>query len=87
MRAFVLVAALSFNAMMLAGCMSGEEGLAAQNAKDDQQCLSYGAKRGTDAYVACRTQLSTTRTTASNAIVTSGPTHCMNIGGGIISCN
>ena len=85
MRAFV-IAALSFNAMMLAGCMS-EESLAAQNAKDDQACLSYGAKRGTDAYVACRTQLSTTRTTAASAIVTSGPTHCMNIGGGIITCN
>jgi hypothetical protein len=51
--------------MILAGCMGCEERLAAQNARDDQQCLSFGARQGSDAYVACRTQLSTARTTAT----------------------
>lgn len=37
--------------------MSSEERMAAHNAQDDQQCLSYGAKPGTDAYVNCRAQL------------------------------
>ena len=54
---------LSVFAIMLAGCMSPEERLAAQNARDDQQCLSYGAQKGSDVYVSCRTQLSTARTT------------------------
>jgi hypothetical protein len=56
---------LSVFAIMLAGCMSPEERLAAQNARNDQQCLSYGAQKGSDVYVSCRTQLSTARTTAS----------------------
>lgn len=47
--------------LLLSGCLR-EERMAAQSAKDDQQCLSYGAQRGSDAYVACRTQLSTTKT-------------------------
>jgi len=51
-------------ALVLASCMSQEDRLAAQNAKDDQQCLSYGAKSGSDAYVACRTQLASARTNA-----------------------
>lgn len=58
-------------ALLLAGCMSSEERLAANNAKDDQQCLSYGAKPGTDAYVNCRTQLESARRQA-NASVEAG---------------
>jgi len=55
----VLVVALS-----LAGCMTREERIAAQNAKDDQKCLGYGARPGTDAYVNCRAQLDAARTNA-----------------------
>jgi hypothetical protein len=52
-------------ALLLAGCQSSEERLAAQNAKDDQQCLSYGAQKGSDGYVTCRAQLSASRRTDS----------------------
>jgi hypothetical protein len=52
-------------ALLLAGCQSSEERLAAQNARDDQQCLSYGAQKGSDGYVACRAQLSSARRTDS----------------------
>lgn len=52
-------------ALVLTSCI-GDDMRAAQDAKDDQQCLSTGAEPGSDAYVACRTQLSTARTAASN---------------------
>lgn len=63
-------------ALLLTGCMTREERIAAQNAKDDQKCLSYGAKKGTDAYVACRAQLDGARTTAEaiEDAAPSGPT-------------
>lgn len=51
-------------ALSLASCMSYEEKMAAQNTLDDQQCLSYGATRGSDAYVNCRAQLDSARNTA-----------------------
>ena len=51
-------------ALCLCGCMTKEERLAAQNAKDDQKCLGFGARPGTDAYVNCRAQLDSARTTA-----------------------
>ena len=51
-------------ALALSGCMTGEERRAAQNAKDDQKCLGYGARPGSDAYVSCRAQLDAARTTA-----------------------
>jgi hypothetical protein len=44
--------------------MTAEEETTAQNARDDQQCLSYGAKQGSDAYVTCRTQLAAARANA-----------------------
>jgi hypothetical protein len=53
--------------LLLTGCMSSEERMAANNAKDDQACLSYGAKPGTDAYVTCRAQLEGARRQADAA--------------------
>jgi hypothetical protein len=60
-------------ALLLAGCMTREERIAAQSAKDDQKCLAYGARPGTDAYVNCRAQLDSARTTA-DAIEDAAPT-------------
>lgn len=67
--------------------------MAANNAKDDQQCLSYGARKGTDAYVNCRAQLEGARRQADAAedAASSGarPRTCINTGGygGTIVCN
>jgi len=54
--------------VMLGGCVSAaeqERQAAAEKAKndadDDAQCQSYGAKQGTDAYVNCRVGLSKQR--------------------------
>jgi hypothetical protein len=47
--------------MALAGCASPGQ----IAASDDAQCRSYGAQPGSDAYVSCRTQLTTTRTMAA----------------------
>jgi len=44
-----------FLALLLAGCQTTEERLAA----DDAQCRSYGAKPGDQAYIACRMNLDT----------------------------
>jgi hypothetical protein len=60
-------------ALRLGGCMTTEERIAAQNAKDDQKCLSYGAQPGSQAYVGCRAQLDAARTTA-DAIEDAAPT-------------
>jgi hypothetical protein len=74
MKRSILVVAVSLaTTLTLAGCMTREERIAAQNAKDDQKCLAYGARRGTDAYVACRAQLDSARTTAE-AIEDAAPT-------------
>ena len=83
-------------ALLLAGCMNQEQELAAQNSQDDRQCLGYGARKGTDAYVTCRTQLSAARTQAaavedSAAIAMysapKSPTYCTNLGGGMVTCH
>jgi PBP1b-binding outer membrane lipoprotein LpoB len=80
-------------ALLLAGCMNQEQELAAQNSQDDRQCLGYGARKGTDAYVTCRTQLSAARTQAESAAIAAmysapkGPTYCTNLGGGIVTCH
>jgi hypothetical protein len=66
--------------MALTGCMTREERMAAQNAKDDAQCLSYGAKAGTDAYITCRTQLSTAKTGADAIRSSGGPVVCNQVG-------
>ncbi len=60
------VAAL-LSVLALTGCMTSEERMAANNAKDDQQCLSYGARKGTDTYVNCRAQLEGARRQADAA--------------------
>nr|AWM07617.1 hypothetical protein CIT39_14965 [Bradyrhizobium symbiodeficiens] len=80
--------------LLLTGCLGEEERLAAESAKDDQQCLSYGAQKGTDAYVNCRAQLEGSRrqarATASAASDASRPRNCINTGGyggGTIICN
>lgn len=46
--------------LALTGCASSAQ-IAAM---DDQKCRSYGSAPGSPAYVQCRTQLDTTRTTA-----------------------
>ena len=46
----------------LAGCQTTAERQAHQDAADNARCLSYGAKRGSDAYVKCRTDLARNRT-------------------------
>ena len=83
------------SAMLLGGCMTREEKLAAQNAKDDQKCLSFGARPGTDAYVNCRAQLDGARTTAAaiedaapapQPVQSRGPVTCMKTGT-MVTCN
>lgn len=44
------LAPIALCALLLAGCVSVEE----RNAMDDNQCQSYGAEPGTEAYVQCR---------------------------------
>jgi hypothetical protein len=64
-------------AFLLAGCMTTEERIAAQNAKDNQKCLGYGAQVGSRAYVNCRAQLDAARTTA-DAIEDAAPAPTIN---------
>lgn len=70
--------------LLLAGCQTKDDRLAAVNAEDDRTCLSYGAQKGTDAYIACRTNLATNRTSAS-AIRGTAPPGCTQFGN-IINC-
>ena len=49
-------------AFLLASCAPSGAELALQ---DDRQCLSYGAKQGSDGYVSCRSQLAAARSTAA----------------------
>jgi hypothetical protein len=60
--------------------MTRDQQDAVASAKDDQKCLSYGARPGTDAYVNCCTHLDSARTTAEviedaapNAPINPGP--------------
>nr|QDF38263.1 hypothetical protein FJN17_12170 [Bradyrhizobium symbiodeficiens] len=59
----VAILALSLS---LGGCIT-DDWAAERIARDDQKCQSYGARPGSDAYVNCRAQLDSARTTA-NAI-------------------
>ena len=43
--------------LLLSGCQSIAEMRAQEDAQDNETCLGYGAKRGSDAYVRCRTDL------------------------------
>lgn len=58
------VVAILAVSLSLGGCLTSEQLIAERNAKDDQKCQSYGARPGTDAYVNCRAQLDSARTTA-----------------------
>ena len=60
--------AIAVLAALLSGCATRAELAAA----DDEKCRSYGAQPGTPAYVGCRTQLDSTRTTA-RAIIAAAP--------------
>ncbi len=48
-------------AISLTACQTFEERRAEQDAEDHQTCLEFGAKRGSDAYVRCRTDLQRNR--------------------------
>lgn len=76
--------ALFLSLLLLSGCLGEEERLAAANAKDDQQCLSYGAKKGSDAYVTCRAQLEASRrqADATRSASSDRPHQCHYTGGG-----
>ena len=63
MNKLILLVAVAA-AASLGGCMTRDQQIAAANARDDQKCLSHGARPGTDAYVTCRAQLDGARTTA-----------------------
>jgi hypothetical protein len=74
-------------------CMTREQRIAAQNAKDDQKCLSFGARPGSDAYVNCCSQLAGARTTAAAIedaapppAQPTGPVTCMKTGT-MVTCN
>lgn len=58
---FVAILALSLS---LGGCLTDEQLIAERNAKDDQKCQGFGARPGSDAYVNCRAQMDSARTTA-----------------------
>jgi hypothetical protein len=58
--------------LMLAGCMTAQEKLEQSQARaakvqaeaaqqDDERCLSFGAKPGTESYITCRTRLQAAR--------------------------
>jgi hypothetical protein len=47
--------------LALAGCQTTAERQAREGAADNAACLSYGARRGSDAYVQCRTDLQRNR--------------------------
>lgn len=59
------VVAILAVSLSLGGCLTDEQLIAERNAKDDQKCQSYGARPGTDAYVNCRAQMDSARTTAT----------------------
>ena len=57
-------------AVALAACESTYERETRQAAEDDASCRSYGAVKGTDAYVNCRVELEKARRTSA-----AGPPH------------
>jgi hypothetical protein len=90
-----LTGALLLTAILLCGCMTREQQVAEQNARDDQKCMSYGARPGTDAYINCRAQLDGARTTAAAieeaapprpVVQPSGPVTCLKTGT-MVTCN
>jgi hypothetical protein len=58
MRKFALFACIGLS---IAGCQTIEERRAEIDRADDQRCQQYGARRGTQAYIQCRTDLDRNR--------------------------
>lgn len=54
-------------AIALAGCEPTYERKLRLDAEDDASCRSYGAAKGTDAYVNCRVELESARRTSATA--------------------
>ena len=63
-RVCVRVWVLTF---LLVGCTSAADIQKQQAAADDAKCLSDGARKGDQAYAACRTQLDNARLAAASA--------------------
>jgi hypothetical protein len=92
-------------ALALAGCTSPQERArraaimqAELDQADNQKCTSWGAKPGTDAYIKCRLELTTSRQhavatvaaaqTQARAIENATPSHCTSTAiGGTVSTN
>lgn len=74
----IRLAAAALLVIAAGGCMSREERLAQIEAADDRTCLSYGSKPGTDAYVACRTQLNASRANTA-AVRGTAPPGCSQV--------
>jgi predicted ATPase len=68
-----------FACLLLTGCITAQERAAQLDLVEDQQCQSYGAKPGSDAYVACRTQVANQRSANRAAAINSG-TVCQSYG-------
>lgn len=51
MKSFWLIMVVGF---LVTGCVSREERAARQNQADDEQCVSYGFRQGTEDYAKCR---------------------------------
>jgi ABC-type glycerol-3-phosphate transport system substrate-binding protein len=64
MRKFVL---MSLAALALAGCQTVAERQAQERVEDDLFCQEIGAKRGSPAYIKCRTDLVQARAQAAAA--------------------
>jgi hypothetical protein len=100
------LAAVILLSLPLAGCLTPSERLqerareaqAANDARDDQQCRSYGAQPGSDVYVNCRAQMTAARISAPGPVMVSGapaapayrdpppPVTCMRTGT-MVTCN
>jgi hypothetical protein len=63
-RVWVRVWVLTF---LLVGCTSAADIQKQQAAADDAECLSDGAKKGDQAYTACRARLENVRLAAASA--------------------
>ncbi len=66
--ALLTLAALALGAG-LAGCQTLEERRAAQDARDDADCRSYGARPGSPDYIRCRTELRRVRAEEERPVV------------------
>jgi hypothetical protein len=72
--------------LMLTGCASQQQIAQKNVATDDNQCRSYGAAPGSDAYVGCRSQAAAARKNAE-AIEDAAPATCHRGIGNAVICN